>query len=92
MSDDYDYVYEVWTDLVVDACRADDPRHRVLSLLLEFESGVYNRALNDVLLNFEKDKERHADAALIRKMLLSSCVCSDDPRVEKADVIPFPVT
>lgn len=94
MSDNsYGYVYEVWADLFFEALRSEDPRQRIISLLLEFEGGVYNRALNDVLLNFEKTGKNEAEAENIRELLFGSPKI-EEPKTEKtatADVIPFPM-
>lgn len=90
MCNDYDYVYEVWADLVFNATQTDNPRKRIISLLLEFEGGVYNRALNDVLLSAEKNKDQKADAQSIRSMLLSTNSLPSERNINSADIIPFP--
>lgn len=92
MSENYDYVYDVWAELVQDACQTEDPRSKIISLLLEFESGVYNRALNDVLLNLEKSKSNRADVKMIKRLLLGTNVCSEDIKINDGEIIHFPVT
>jgi len=101
MSDNsYSYVYEVWADLFFEALRTDDPRKRIISLLLEFEGGIYNRALNDMLLNFEKTGNNEEEAGRIRELLFGSHDNEDEhPDTQEetnsnqscADVIPFPM-
>lgn len=70
-SDSFD-IYEVWADLYHHAALSSEPRQTIIALLIEFEGEVYNRALNDVLLNLEHKPKTGNDLDIVRRMWLSS--------------------
>lgn len=89
MSDDYDYVYEVWAELAIEAAQSTTPTQKIIALFLEFEAGVYNSALNDVLLNIERSGKGHANSDIVKKMHLRSHICAADPINDSAKATPF---
>lgn len=89
MSDNYDYVYEVWAELAIQAAQSTTPTQKIIALFLEFETGVYNSALNDVLLNLERSEQETTNANIVKKMHLDPRLRVGEPRHEKIEVTPF---
>lgn len=77
--------FEIWADFLTAAAESDNPVEQIVAILVEFEGHVYNRALNDVQLSFEK--RALPGSELIKKMQLSTRYVSSD--IFPSNVIPF---